>query len=99
MARDHLPADTSLRLSVGKEQVVIDNRYETASIVNDVLIAVFFTAGSVLFFFDSTLTAGTWLFLLGSLDFLARPMIRLSRRIHMRRLGHRSGSTGNNYDF
>jgi hypothetical protein len=88
-----------LRLSVGNEQVVIDNRYETASIVNDVLIAGFFTAASVLFFFDSTLTAGTWLFLLGSLDFLARPIIRLSRRIHMRRLGRRSGSTGGDYDF
>lgn len=99
MATDRTHADPSLRLSVGREQVVIDNRYETASIVNDVLIAVFFTIGSVLFFFDSTQTAGTWLFLLGSLDFLARPVIRLSRRTHLRRLGHHSGATGGDYDY
>ncbi|QXU56561.1 YrhK family protein [Rhodococcus sp. LW-XY12] len=99
MATDRTHADPSLRLSVGREQVVIDNRYETASIVNDVLIAVFFTVGSVLFFFDSTQTAGTWLFLLGSLDFLARPVIRLSRRTHLRRLGHRSAPTDRDYDY
>ncbi|WP_016693506.1 YrhK family protein [Rhodococcus rhodochrous] len=99
MATDRTHTDPSLQLAIGREQVVIDNRYETASIVNDVLIAVFFTVGSVLFFFDSTQIAGTWLFLFGSLDFLARPVIRLSRRTHLRRLGHRTGSAGGDYDY
>jgi hypothetical protein len=91
--------DPSLHLAVGGEQLIINNRYETASIVNDVLIAVFFTAGSVLFFFSSTQIAGTWLFLLGSLDFLARPVIRLSRRIHLQRLGTSTGSDSGDYDY
>lgn len=99
MASKHTSTDPSLRVSVGDEQVVIDNRYETASIVNDVLIALFFTVGSVLFFFESTQIAGTWLFLLGSLEFLARPVIRLSRRTHLRRLGHPSVSSDRDYDF
>ncbi|ANZ28586.1 hypothetical protein A4U64_27320 (plasmid) [Rhodococcus sp. WB1] len=78
-------------MPVGGEQIVIDHRYESASIVNDVLVAVFFTTGSVLFFSESTQTVGTWLFLLGSLDLLARPVIRLGRRVHLQRLRARTG--------
>ncbi|MFD6860648.1 YrhK family protein [Rhodococcus sp. NPDC060090] len=78
---------------------MINNRYEAASIVNDVLIAVFFLVGSVLFFFESTQMAGTWLFFFGSLDFLARPVIRLGRRIHLRRLGSRTGSDDRDFDY
>ena len=98
MVSNHTSTDPSLRVSVGRDQVVIDNRYETASIVNDVLIALFFTVGSVLFFFEATQLAGTWLFLLGSLDFLARPVIRLTRRTHLRRLSQQSVASGD-YDY
>lgn len=72
---------------IGHDEFVIRDRYEFLSIANDVLIAIFFTAGSVLFFFESTMVVGTWMFLLGSIDFLARPVIRLSRRIHLQRIG------------
>lgn len=80
-------ADRAVRLVIGDEALVIDGRYETASIVNDVLIAVWFVVGSILFFFESTQTAATWMFLVGSVQFLIRPVIRLTRRIHLRRLG------------
>ncbi|MVZ91121.1 hypothetical protein GQF49_11670 [Microbacter sp. ANSKLAB05] len=93
------PDSSSLRLPVGREEVVINDRYETLSIANDVLIALFFLVGSVLFFFDSTQTIGTWLFLLGSLEFLARPAIRLARRVHLKRIGTASGNHGSDYDY
>lgn len=80
-------SDRPVRVTVGDEVLVIDDRYETASIVNDVLIAVWFTLGSVLFFSESTHIPATWLFLVGSVQFLIRPLIRLTRRIHLRRLG------------
>lgn len=70
-------------LDLGAKELVLQNRYETLSIVNDILIAVWFIIGSVLFFNESTTTAGTWLFLAGSVELLIRPIIRLSRNIHL----------------
>lgn len=88
----------ALRLAVGNKVIVIDDRYETASIVNDVLIAVSFIVGSALFFSETTHTAATVLFLIGSVQFLARPAIRLARRVHLRRLGDTGRRVGD-YDY
>lgn len=75
-----------LVLTFGHDELVVRHRYEVASIVNDILIAVWFTIGSVFFFFESLTVAGTALFLLGSLQLLIRPLIRLRRRIHLQRM-------------
>ncbi|PSR58641.1 hypothetical protein C8258_30920 [Nocardia sp. MDA0666] len=95
----HERAERSVRFSIGDEVLIIDGRYETASIVNDVLIALWFTVGSALFFAESTQVAGTWMFLIGSIQFLIRPVIRLGRRIHLRRLGSDSGHRAADYDY
>lgn len=79
--------DPDLVLHLGHEELVIRRRYETLSIVNDFLIALAFTVGSVFFFSESTMTAGTWLFLLGSVLLMVRPTIRLIRRTHLIRVG------------
>lgn len=79
-----------IEFRIGHDEVVLRQRYEVASIVNDLLVAVWFVIGSVLFFSDSTATAATWLFLIGSVQLMVRPMIRLSRKIHIQRL---SGSS------
>ncbi|MBF4607302.1 YrhK family protein [Curtobacterium sp. VKM Ac-1393] len=50
------------------------------------MVAVWFIVGSVLFFSESTSTAGTWLFLVGSVQLLIRPVIRLGRRVHLGRI-------------
>lgn len=80
---------------IGHGELLLRARYETASIVNDILIAVWFIAGSILFFNPATATAGTWMFLLGSIELAIRPSIRLLRHVHLRRLGlagpHESG--------
>ena len=82
--------DVDLRL--GREQLRISDRYEVASILNDLLIAAFFIVGSILFFQESTSYAGTWLFLLGSIELAVRPLIRLARRVHLTRIpGERLG--------
>ena len=67
--------DRDLKIRVGHDEMVIRRRYESLSIANDVLIALWFVAGSVLFFWDSTARVATWMFLLGSIEFLARPLI------------------------
>lgn len=72
--------------TIGDEELVVRKRWETASIANDVLVALWFVIGSVLFFWEETSLAATWFFLVGSLQFLARPVIRLRRRVHLRRI-------------
>lgn len=94
-----MSTDRDLDLRVGSDELVIRGRYETLSIANDVLIALWFVAGSVLFFWESTTLTATWFFLLGSLEFLARPAIRLARRFHLRQLGERPGPHESDDDF
>jgi len=79
--------DRTLTFSLGHDELVIRRKYEVASIVNDVMVAAWFVAGSVLFFSESTTTAGTWLFLLGSVQLMIRPLLRLARHVHLRRRG------------
>ncbi len=81
-----MPADRDLEIRLGRDELVIDSRYEALSIGNDVLIAVWFIAGSILFFWPSTTFAATCLFLLGSIELLIRPTIRLTRMFHLRRI-------------
>lgn len=80
--------DLSLRL--GRRQVDIERRWEAASILNDVLVGVWFVAGSVLNFFADLQTVGLVLYLLGSLQLLARAFLRLGRRVYVRRMNERS---------
>ncbi|HEY6739645.1 MAG TPA: YrhK family protein [Actinopolymorphaceae bacterium] len=74
-------------LRIGHEEIVLRHRYEVLSITNDILIALWFMIGSICFFRASTQTAGTWMFLVGSIQLLIRPVIRLVRLVHIRRVG------------
>ncbi|MEN0101399.1 MAG: YrhK family protein [Curtobacterium sp.] len=76
--------DVTLR--IGPDELRIRELYETISIVNDVMVALWFVVGSILFFSESTTIAGTWLFLIGSVQLLIRPVIRLARRVHLGRI-------------
>ena len=62
------------------------SRYQTLYDSVDAMAAIAFIIGSALFFSDSTKTAGTWLFLIGSVFFAIRPLIHLIRDMHMSRL-------------
>lgn len=74
-----------LILRLGHEELVIRQRYETVSIINDLLIGGWFLVGSFFFFSPSLTHIGTWLFVLGSIEMLIRPAIRFTRRVHLRR--------------
>lgn len=90
----------SLVFTLGRRELVIRRRYEALSIVNDILIAVWFTLGSVMFFSDAWTYTGTWLFVLGSIELLIRPTIRLIRQVHLQRLpGRRDAPTELDHDF
>lgn len=78
--------DQALTITLGREELVIRRRYETASIFNDFLIAVWFVAGSILFLVPAVSGAAAWLFVVGSVQFLLRPTIRLAHRFHLQRI-------------
>ncbi|RRO13015.1 hypothetical protein EIL87_25500 [Saccharopolyspora rhizosphaerae] len=82
---DHDDDSTMRVLRIGNDELLIRRRYETLSIINDIMIALWFTVGSAFFFWESTITAGTWLFLAGSIELIIRPAIRLTRQVHLRR--------------
>ncbi|WP_084130434.1 YrhK family protein [Demequina sp. NBRC 110055] len=79
-------AHDDLTFTVGHEEIDIRHRWETASIVNDVLVGLWFLAGSIMFLFENLMTVGTWFFIIGSAELLARPLIKLGRNIHVGRV-------------
>ena len=62
-------------------------RFELAHTVVEFMAAFCVIVGSVMFFSDAWLTPGTWLFLVGSLLFAAKPTLRLIREIKLYRMG------------
>ncbi len=71
---------------MGSEELIIRRRYEMLSIINDFFIALWFLGGSILFLFPSLEKAAIWLFIIGSLQFLIRPTIRLVSHMHVKRI-------------
>ena len=75
-------------------------RYEIMSIANDILVGMWFVIGSIFFFYDSLAYAGTWLFVIGSVEMLIRPVIRLVRRLHLQRMNaHSPAPSAAEHDF
>lgn len=62
-------------------------QFEIAYTLADFGAAFSFVVGSVFFLFESLMTAGTWLFLFGSLLFAAKPSIRLIRDVKLAAMG------------
>jgi hypothetical protein len=73
-------------IDFGSDHIIIARRYRALGALNDLFIAIWFLTGSVLFFFDSLMTGGTWLFVVGSLQLLLRPAITLAELIHVKRV-------------
>lgn len=84
----------------GHHELVIRQRYEVLSIVNDLLLGTWFIIGTIFFFYPSLTYAGTWLFLFGSIQMIIRPTIRFIRRVHLQRFHpHVPGSADASHDF
>lgn len=87
MRREHDPTSNDWTFTIGSEELVIHRRYEVLSIVNDAMLGVWFTLGSVCFFYEGTIkTIGVWLFVAGSVQLVVRPLIRLHRYVRFKRL-------------
>jgi hypothetical protein len=73
-----------ISITLGDREIVLRQRYELLSIINDILIFVFFTVGSVAFYWHELFNLGVTLFVVGSAMLGVRPIIRFSRRIQLR---------------
>lgn len=70
-------------LRIGQRALVVARRYEMASIINDLFIALWFTLGSIFILYNSLERAGIWLFIIGSAQLLIRPTIRIAHRVQL----------------
>ena len=61
--------------------------YEIAYTFVDFLAAILFVIGSIMFFSESWVYTGTWLFLIGSVCFALKPTIRLVRELRLTAIG------------
>lgn len=87
MQHDAKANDQTVIYTLGREELVLHQRYEIASICNDLILGLVFTIGSICFFFEGTvMTVGVWLFVIGSLQLTIRPLIRLHRHIRLKHL-------------
>ena len=80
-----------LDLKIGSEHLIIQHRYEALGAFNDLLIAVWFLIGSFFFLSDTLERDGTWLFIVGSAQLLAKPLLKLAGLIHVRRFIRQQG--------
>tara|TARA_R110000744_G_scaffold54426_3_gene115539 strand:- start:846 stop:1127 length:282 start_codon:yes stop_codon:yes gene_type:complete len=69
-------------------QMAVFARYELLRTLVDFAAALLFVVGSALFFFPSTTFAATWMFLVGSLCFAAKPTIKLLRELKLAQLNN-----------
>jgi hypothetical protein len=87
MKQKQTDADAGIMtFALGREELVIHHRYQLLSILNDFCIAVWFLVGSVFFLFPRFGQVAAWLFVIGSAQFLARPVIRLLHNIRFKQV-------------
>ena len=76
----------AVTLHLGEQEIVLRQRFELISIANEIGIAIFFTVGSIAFYFESLFDLGVTLFVIGSVQLGIRPAIRFARRVQLRRV-------------
>ena len=70
---------------IGSFGIFFNKRYQLFAIINDLMLGIWFTIGSVLFLFSQTQTIGTILFILGSAQLLGRPILKLLHAFFIRK--------------
>lgn len=61
--------------------------FEIAYTAVDFAAAALFIVGSIMFFYEDLMRAGTWMFLIGSVFFAVKPALRLWRELKLLGMG------------
>ncbi|WP_164669483.1 YrhK family protein [Virgibacillus doumboii] len=64
-------------IHVGTFELTFNKKYRFIALLNDIILGILFLVGSVFFLFESLKTAGAVLFIIGSAQLLARPIIKI----------------------
>lgn len=75
--------DFSVR--VGREQIDVESSWEAVSILNDIMVGLWFLTGTILTITGVSGDLPLYFYLAGSSQLLLRALLRLGRRIHIRR--------------
>lgn len=87
MQRQQDPVTNDWTFILGHRELIVHQRYEVLSMINDFMLGIWFTVGSVCFFYQGAVqTVGVWLFVIGSIQLLIRPAIRLHRYVYFKQL-------------
>ncbi|WP_407268185.1 YrhK family protein [Radiobacillus sp. PE A8.2] len=70
---------------IGKYDLFFKKSYEIIYNVNDFLISLWFLLGSIGFLFKDWENLAVWLFIIGSVQFSIRPLIRVIHSFHLKR--------------
>ncbi|AGE64305.1 hypothetical protein C663_2549 [Bacillus subtilis XF-1] len=77
--------ERDIQKELKRYELFFKKRYKILYTVNDFIIGALFLVGSFFFFYDRLMSAGIWLFAIGSLLLLIRPTIRLIHDFHYRK--------------
>ncbi|SFO96244.1 YrhK family protein [Salibacterium halotolerans] len=72
-------------ISLGRYEFFFQKKYTVLNTLNDFLLGLEFLIGSIFFFFEPFKNAGIWLFVIGSLQLIIRPTIRLVHDFHLKK--------------
>ena len=76
----------SATLTLGNQEIVLRQRFELLAIINDIGIFLFFTVGSIAFYWHELFNVGVTMFVIGSAQLGFRPLIRFFRRVRLHKL-------------
>lgn len=76
----------SMEVKIGKYAIFFNKNYKYISIINEIMLALWFIIGSAFFFFESMKTAGIILFIIGSTQLLIRPILKILHAVSLRNL-------------
>src|SRR5690554_1807197 len=74
-----------LSFRIGRRQIDVERRREALSIINDIMVGLWFLTGTILTINGVSGDLPLYFYLAGSSQLLLRALLRLGRRTHIRR--------------
>ncbi|MFD2759846.1 YrhK family protein [Lentibacillus juripiscarius] len=75
-----------LDIQIGTYEVSFNKKYRFLTLLNDIVLGIFFLVGSAFFLWEPLKTAGIILFIIGSAQLLARPIIKIIHAFYFSRI-------------
>ena len=84
--------EKNIYIDTGNHEIIIEQRYQMLSTLNNLLLGILFLIGSILFLSKDQQTLAISLFIAGSLLMVVRAVIDIVKNTHLKRLRVRNKS-------